>query len=99
MKMKTRLKDKCFVYVLTLVFVVLCFLICRCSWVVIERLTNEAPRQNTHIEAIKIQMELSDTLNRKILDGLKSIQKNLQEMKSDSVIVTVDKVHKRLVAL
>lgn len=65
-----------------------------CSWSVIERLTSETPKQNTHVEAINIQIELSDTLNEKIFDSLKSIQKNLQEMKSDSVIVIVDKVHK-----
>ena len=47
-----------------------------------------------HVEAINIQIKLSDTLNEKIFDSLKSIQKNLQEMKSDSVIVIVDKVHK-----
>lgn len=94
MEMKTVLKNNWFIFVLSLIFVVLCFLICRCSWSVIERLTSETPKQNTHVEAINIQIELSDTLNEKIFDSLKSIQKNLQEMKSDSVIVIVDKVHK-----
>ncbi len=92
--MKTVLKNNWLILVLSLIFVVLCFLICRCSWSVIERLKSETPKQNTHVEAINIQIELSDTLNEKILDGLKSIQKNLQEIKSDSVIVIVDKVHK-----
>ncbi len=94
MNMKTVLKNNWLILVLSLIFVVLCFLICRCSWSVIERLKSETPKQNTHVEAINIQIELSDTLNEKILDGLKSIQKNLQEIKSDSVIVIVDKVHK-----
>lgn len=92
--MKTVLKNNWLILVLSLIFVVLCFLICRCSWSVIERLKSETPKQNTHVEAINIQIELSDTLNEKILDGLKSFQKNLQEIKSDSVIVIVDKVHK-----
>lgn len=92
--MKTVLKNNWLILVLSLIFVVLCFLICRCSWSVIERLKSKTPKQNTHVEAINIQIELSDTLNEKILDGLKSIQKNLQEIKSDSVIVIVDKVHK-----
>lgn len=95
MKMKNVLKDNWFIFVLSLIFVVLCFFICRCSWGVIESLTNEAPKQNTHVEAINIQIELSDTLNERILDGLKSIQKNLQEMKSDSIVVAVDKIHKK----
>lgn len=95
MKIASVLKNNWFVFVLSLMFVLTCFLICRCSWVVIERLTNEAPRQNSHVEAINIQIELSDTLNEEILDGLKSIQKNLQEMKSDSIVVTVDKIHKK----
>lgn len=95
MAKKTMLKNNCFIFVLSLMFAVLCFLICRCSWSVIERLTNEMPKRNTHIESIKIQIELSDTLEEKILNGLEGIQKNLQEMKSDSVIVTVDKVHKK----
>ena len=92
--MKTVFKNNWFILVLSLIFVVLCFLVCRCSWSVIERLTSETPKQNTHVEAINIQIELSYTLNEELLDSLKSIQKNLQEMKSDSVIVIVDKVHK-----
>lgn len=71
--MKTVLKNNWFIFVLSLIFVVLCFLICRCSWSVIERLTSETPKQNTHVEAINIQIELSDTLNEKIFDSLKSI--------------------------
>ena len=92
--MKTVLKNNWFIFVLSLIFAVLCFLICICSWSVIERLTSETPKQNTHVEVINIQIELSDTLHEKIFDSLMSIQKNLQEMQSDSVIVIVDKVHK-----
>ena len=94
MEIKTVLKNNWLILVLSLIFIVLCFLICRCSWSVIERLKSETPKQNTHVEAINIQIVLSDTLSEKIFDSLKSIQKNLQKMKSDSVIVIVDKVHK-----
>ena len=68
----TRLKDNWLVYMLLLIFVVLTYLICRCSWYAIDKLVKDIPSQASTQEVVKVQIEFSD-----------------------SVVVKVDKVHKK----
>lgn len=92
-QMVSHFKSKWFVYVLLLIFAVLGYIMCVCSWRLIDCLVNETPKQPAKQEPIKIQVDLSDSLNGKILDEIRNIHESLRMMESVSSIVTIRKVH------
>lgn len=99
-KLKVRqissyLKSNWFVFILLILFVVLSYLICRCAWFSIGRLVKDVPKRELTQQVMKVQIEMPDSLNEKVLDRLKSIEDALRERKNDSIAVIIKKNHKR----
>lgn len=93
-QISSYLTNNWFVFILLLLFVVLSYLICRCAWFSIDRLVKDVPKQESTQQVMKVQIEFPDSLNEKVLDRLKSMEDALREMKNDSVVVVIQKVHK-----
>lgn len=80
--------------VLIFIFVTISYLICQCSWALIRRMTTQMPKPLPTQENVNIEICFSDTTSQKIYDGITKIQKVLEEMKNDSVVITVNKFRK-----